>query len=293
MMNHTVPEGVVESRLERYAFDVFDEILPTRKSVRKAIKRGEIRVDGKICDPGFWIKPGQDVELHRLQTSTPRPFRFPLRIVFEDQWLAVVEKPPGFAVNGNRYRTVENMLLYNLNTSNQKDALRWPKPVHRLDNSTGGLMIAAKTHLSLVRLGWQFQGREVRKRYRAIVIGRLEGSGSIQYPLDGRNAETIFTAVEHVPSLKNGWVTLIDLWSRTGRTHQLRRHLSNLGFPILGDKLYGVEGEILRSKGLFLWGVEISFKHPISGSELSFRIKEADKFDSFLRREKRRWGKYH
>jgi len=288
---HIVPEGAARSRLDQYAFNVFD-LLATKKGARKAIKRGEIRVDGKISDPHNWIKPGQHIELIDGERNPPRPFRFPLRIEYEDDWLAVVEKPPGYPVNGNRHRTIENALIFNLKESSQRDALKWPRPVHRLDNSTGGLLVAAKTKIALARLGQQFQYREVQKRYRAIVIGRLEGRACIKEPLDEREAETRYSSVEHVPSLRNNWLTLIDLWPKTGRTHQLRRHLANIGYPILGDKLYGLEGEILRGKGLFLWAVEISFTHPKKDEKLTIIIKEADKFSSFLKREKRRWDKY-
>ncbi len=288
---HIIPEGMAGSRLDRYACEVFD-ILPSRKSARKAIKRGDIRVNGEIHEPHYRVSSGQHLELIQEKKSTPKPFPLQLKILYEDDWLAVVEKPPGFAVNGNQYKTIENALLFNLNPSKESDALMWPRPVHRLDSSTGGLLAAAKTAKAQVHLGRQFHDRKVYKRYRTIVIGRLEGHGCIKKPLDERDAETIFQSVEHVPSLRNGWLTLVDLWPKTGRTHQLRRHLSDFGFPVLGDKLYGIPGEILKSKGLFLWAVELSFKHPIKGMPLTVKIKEADKFTSFLRREERRWKRY-
>ncbi len=288
---HIIPEGIDGMRLDVYAFNIFQN-LPSRKSAYKAIKRGEIRVNGEIREPNYRIYPGEYIEYIREQGKKSKPFPLILKIYYEDDWLAVIEKPPGYAVNGNQYRTIENALSFNLSPSNERDALKWPKPVHRLDSSTGGLLVAAKTSKAEVHFGRQFQNREIYKRYRALVIGRLEGYGCVKKPLDGRDAETIFQAVEHVPSLRNRWLTLVDLWPKTGRTHQLRRHLSEQGFPMLGDKLYGKRGEILKSKGLFLWAVEISLKHPVKEAPLNFRISEPEKFTSFLRREERRWRRY-
>lgn len=289
---HIVPPGVEEIRVDHYTRRVFD-LFPSLKSIRKAIKRGEIRINGKTCMPNATIQPGQLIELADPELPPPKPFRIQLRVLYDDSWLAIVEKPPGIPVRGNKFRTVENALQCNLEPNEKNDALRWPNPVHRLDTPTGGLLIAAKTSRAQVALGWQLQNREVRKRYRAIVIGRLEGSGSICEPVDGREALTDYRAIRHVPSLKSDWLTLLDLWPRTGRSHQIRRHLSELGFPILGDTLYGIEGKILRSKGLFLWAVEVAFRHPIQQWLLTVRIAEPRKFNTTLEREKRRWERYN
>ncbi len=289
---HIVPQNIKGFRLDRYAYKTFDS-LPSNKSAYKAIKRGEILIDGKSCQPNSTIEPGQCIEYRKTEKKRPKPFHLPLNIIFEDDHLSVVEKVPGFAVNGNRYRTIENALLYNLKESSQPDALNCPKPVHRLDSAAGGLLIAAKTSSAEVDLNRQFQNRVIKKRYRAIVIGNLQGKDSIKEPVDGRPSETIYEAVKNVTSLKNGHITLIDLWPITGRTHQLRRHLSHIGFPILGDKIYGDEGNTLRSKGLFLWAVEISFNHPADKSPVNFIITEPEKFSTILRREERRWRKYH
>jgi 23S rRNA pseudouridine1911/1915/1917 synthase len=289
---HIVPSGVEKIRVDHYTRHVFD-FFPSLKSIRKAIKRGEIRIDGKTCMPNATIQPGQLLELADPELPPPKPFRIPLKVFYEDSWLAIIEKPPGIPVRGNKFRTVENALQCNLEPTDKQDALKWPNPVHRLDTPTGGLLIAAKTSLAQVKLGWQFQNREVQKRYRAIVIGRLEGSGCTREPVDGRDALTDYHAIKHVQSLKSDWLTLMDLWPRTGRPHQIRRHLSQLGFPILGDRLYGIEGKILRSKGLFLWAVEVSFRHPILQWQLTIRIDEPRKFNTLLEREKLRWKRYN
>lgn len=287
-----VPSNALPVRIDNYILNEFD-IFPSRKSVKKAIKRGEIRVNGEIPEPFVIIQPGQLIDITESKETPAKTYDLDLRILYEDDWLAVVEKPPGLIINGNRFKTLENALPYSIEASKQKDALIKPRPVHRLDACTGGLVIAAKTSKAHVDLSHQFQHREINKRYRAIVIGKLDNDGVISYSIDGKEANTVYSSVEYIPSLKTGWLTLVDLWPMTGRYHQIRRHLSIMGFPVLGDKLYGTEGNILKSKGVFLWAVEISLKHPFYKWTLTITIKEAPKFETFINREKRRWIKYH
>lgn len=116
--------------------------------------------------------------------------------------------------------------------------LRWPQHAHRLDAETGGLLICAKTTPALRHLSTAFATRSMIKRYRALVRGRLRGCGRVTLNLSGDACETEFRSVEVYPSAKCGHVTLVDLWPRTGRTHQLRRHMMMIGHPILGDTKY-------------------------------------------------------
>jgi len=114
----------------------------------------------------------------------------------------------------------------------------------------------------------------------------------LEKPIDGKDAITYFEKIKVVPSLKNKWLSLIDLFPQTGRTHQLRIHLSSLGFPILGDALYGKEGMILKHKGLFLCAVELIFSHPKTNEKMKVEINVPQKYETLLRREERRWQKY-
>lgn len=116
--------------------------------------------------------------------------------------------------------------------------LRWPQAAHRLDAETGGLLICAKTTVALQKLSSAFAARSMIKRYRAIVRGALRGCGRVTARLSGDDSETEFRCVAVHESSKCGHVTLVDLWPRTGRTHQLRRHMMMLGHPILGDVKY-------------------------------------------------------
>jgi len=282
------PSDRPSERLEHYALKNFG-IYHTRNGVKKAIKRGEIRVNGKMRETGYWLKPGQIIEIVEIPGKNPGIFKLPLKIIYEDDWIAVIEKPPGFPVNGNQYKTIENALPYNLEPSNASDALKYPRPVHRLDNPTGGLLLIAKSSRSISGLGWQFEKRIISKKYRAIVMGKLEGNGKVSTSLDNRESLTYYNAVYSCNSMKSEYLTVVDLRPETGRTHQLRRHMSEIGHPILGDSEYGVEGNILKGKGLFLWATELAFNHPIKNRAMIFNLKEPAKFSSRLKKEKEMW----
>ena len=289
---HIVPDGVSDIRFSEYARKIFISI-PSRNGIYKAIKRGKLLIDGKKAETGRWMKPGQKLELVDLETNLPKGYRLDFEIIYEDQHIVIINKPAGIEVSGNKFKTIENAMMDKVSQSSEEDALPWARPVHRLDSPTSGLLIAAKTQRAQINLGQQFQDKIIRKRYRAVVIGKPAAEGEINSPIEGREAVSKFNLIKNVPSLKNDTLSLIDLFPLTGRTHQLRIHMSELGFPILGDKLYGKEGMILISKGLFLCAVELSLKHPISNELMNIKIDEPEKFKTFMDREQRRWEKYN
>ena len=178
---------------------------------------------------------------------------------------------------------------YNIKVSTEKDALKWAKPVHRLDNQTSGLLIVSKTQLAHINLGKQFENKLIRKKYVAIVIGKLIGEGFITEPIENKPAKTEYKVIKTVESLKNKHLSLVELFPHTGRTHQLRIHLSGLGFPILGDKLYGKEDLVLKHKGLFLSAIKLSLKHPVKGGDLEIKVDMPNKFNTRLNNEQRRF----
>jgi RluA family pseudouridine synthase len=216
-----------------------------------------------------------------------------LEVVFEDDVMAIVEKPPGIPVNGNRHRTLEHALPPFLAQSLHPDALRIPRPAHRLDGPTGGLVVVAKTASALAGLSEAFHKRTVQKRYEALVVGRLDGSGRVTEPIDGRDADTTWEALERARTFKPDWVTWVSLSPHTGRTHQLRRHMAHLGTPVLGDKQYAREGLLYRGKGLFLWAVSLSLPHPLTGERVEVQIDAPSKYRSFMARSQRRWERHH
>jgi RluA family pseudouridine synthase len=290
--SHIVQEDPGQIRIRDYIFEVF-EILPTKKSAKKAVKNGEVLVNGVVPESGFLVKAGQKIELIEPQISLNKLYELKINVIFEDEYIAVVEKPPGIPVNGNFHRTLENTLPLNLTKSSAAGPLVWPSPVHRLDKSTGGLVMVGKTYESRVKLGWQFQSREVKKRYMAIVMGKLTGEGTLNDPIENRNAITHYKVIKSIRSIKNDFLTLVNVYPETGRYHQIRRHFSSIGFPILGDKLYGPKKNVLLGKGLFLWAVELNFHHPIKNTSMNIKINEPEKFKKILNREESRWIKYN
>ena len=291
-MTHTVPDNTPRQRFSDYACRVFN-VIPSRNGIKKAIKNGEFLINGIAAETGTWVQPGQVMELLETETGRVREYRTALEVIYEDEFLAVINKPAGMAVNGNRFKTVQNALPFNLAPSHEPDALKSPMPVHRLDAVTSGLVIAAKCRRSQVVLGRQFETRAVKKRYRAVVQGLLTEKGCVTSTVDGREALTEFSPVLSVRSIKNGYLTVVDLYPHTGRMHQLRRHMAESGFPIAGDSLYGVRGDVYRGKGLFLAAVELRFTHPVTGAPVELTINEPHKFKSFLEREKRRYLRIH
>lgn len=284
--------GLKESqRLSDYLVGKF-EMIATRKGIKKAILQHRIYVNGEVGATGHWVTNGETISLREILTAPPKDFEIDIEIPYEDDYLAVVVKPSGIPVSGNFFKTLYNALGENLQRSTQSDRLRWPLPVHRLDAATSGLVIVAKTHSVRVALGQMLEEKTIQKRYRAILQGTLQGNGEIHIPIEDKLCFTKYEIVEHIPTLKETSLTLVDFYPITGRTHQLRIHSSSLGFPIVGDKLYHGDIPMKMDKGLFLCAVEVKFKHPVTGEALDISIPQPEKFDSYLAREKRRAEKY-
>ena len=291
IQQHIVPKNVAKIRLLDYALQVFTTI-PSRSSMKKVIKKGELLIDGQPGHASSWVLENQEITLVDLENKPPKPLDFKLEIVFEDEHLAVINKPAGIEVSGNKYYTIQNALVTNIVPSNETDALKWPHTVHRLDMPTSGLLLVAKTASALMKLGQQLEKREVQKKYLAIVAGSLPDSGDVNTDINEQEAFTSFKCVERCHSLKTQWLSLVELFPHTGRTHQLRIHMSDIGFPIVGDKQYG-SGPLLKGKGLFLAAIELKFKHPHNNMPIKVHIEQPTKFDALFEREERRWKRYN
>ena len=289
---HLVPEPSPSTRLSDYAVGIFQNLV-SRKSIKKAIKKGCILIDGEVGTTGRIVCAGMLLQLIEAENTSSEPFEMDMPIVFEDDHLAVIRKPAGIPVSGNYYRTVQNALPSLLKSSPLVDALRIPRPVHRLDGPTAGLLLIGKTSSALVQLGRQFEERLVQKTYQAIVVGETDPEGSISIPIEDKKAESHFTRIQTIPSLKFGHLTLLELRPLSGRTHQLRIHLSQSGWPIVGDSQYSLPETPQHKKGLFLAATQLKFEHPFNGESFSFSIDAPGKFQSLLERENRRWLKYN
>ncbi len=269
----------------------FVQEFPSKSSVKKAILKGKLRLNGSFAKGAIWMKIGDIVSVVDLELTPPKLFKLQLEVLFEDDVMAVVNKPAGVTVSGNQFKTILNCLPFNLASSSEMDALPWPLPVHRLDNMTSGLLVIAKTRKARVVLGHLFEEKKMMKTYHALVMGKLEGTGVMNDLIEGKKAETFYKSIAVLPSLKNNFLSLIQLTPKTGRTHQIRIHLANLGLPILGDSLYAEK--TLLHKGLFLVATKICFPHPLTNQKMCVEIALPSKFENRMKNEKSRWKRFH
>jgi len=287
LAEHLVPHGVEAIRIDRYLASVseFSAFINSRSAAYKKIKRQEISINGEAVDTARYVTPGMVIKIFDKPAKRPT-YEMKFDVIFEDKHLALIHKPAGIAVSGNRLRTVTNALMGNLTAASSGFL---PRPVHRLDLQTEGLLVCAKTPASCTNLMKQFENKNVKKTYRAIVLGKLEGEGVVDYALDGKASRTRWKSIECSRSLRTDWITTVICYPETGRTHQIRRHMKHIGHPIVGDPIYSENH--LRKKGLFLCAQEITFDHPVSGGRLQFSLKEPHKFDAFRMRESKRFIK--
>jgi RluA family pseudouridine synthase len=285
---HIVPDNITDIRIYDYCLALFVQ-LPSRKSVKKAIDNGEILVNENSVKTGYWLKGGEELSLVDREKTPPKTYHKKLDILYEDSHLAVIYKPAGLLVSGNQFKTVTNALAYNLNPSEEVDALPWALPVHRLDKATSGLLLIAKTKKCRMLLGQQFEEGRIQKQYHAVVLGELKGKGKFNTPIDGKAAQSLFESISSYPSLRSEHLTLLKLFPKTGRTHQLRKHLAENGHAILGDPLYSPENLQLKHKGLFLSATRLKFKHPVTKKEVKIEVDPPKKFMKRLESELKRW----
>lgn len=288
LITHQVLELSSKTRLVDYCIGLFPQT-PTRNAVKKALKRCEILHNSIVGTTGVWVNNNDTIQLVDPQSKRPKPFPLEIEIIYEDDAFAVVIKPSGLIINGNQFRTLENALMDQLMKSESADALKWGRPVHRLDSATSGLVIIAKTLKAHRRFGELFLNREIKKQYHAIVQGKPKNQ-IISVPVDSKNAESKLTVLSTVSSLRNEFLSLVLLEPKTGRTHQLRKHCEEIGCPIVGDQLYGESGNVMKHKGLFLAATSLEFKHPLTDETVSLSMLAPVKFEALMKREERRFN---
>jgi 23S rRNA pseudouridine1911/1915/1917 synthase len=274
---HIVEKLEKPIRFQEYGVGIFNTI-PTKSGIKKAIKKELIFIDGNVASTSKFISGGEKIELYQSEkSSTFERLKLDLEVLFEDDYLAIIYKPAGILVSGNKFVTIANGLTQNLKKSNQSDAIK-PQPVHRLDYPTSGLLLIGKTSTSITELGKLFEEKQIQKTYFAISIGKMNLEGIINSPIDNKNTQTEFEVLKSVVSERFEFLNLVKLLPKTGRKHQLRKHLLSIGSPILGDKEYFLEDKILNGKGLFLHAATLEFIHPFTKEKISISKELPKKF---------------
>ena len=245
--------------------------------VQRLISSGLLKVEGAEISPSYKVRGGELVEWDPPD-ERPKPEDIAVPILFEDEDILVVDKPAGLVVHpgaGNASGTLVNALL-DKGIAGGEDPVR-PGIVHRLDRDTSGLMVLAKGEPAYSKLVKMLSERRVRRVYRTVVVGEgLPETGTIDSPV-GRDPEnpTLMAAgvgkkaVTHFEALEEAQgYTMLRVRLETGRTHQIRVHLSAIGYPIYADPLYG---EAVQDRRLWLHAGRLSFTHPVDGREMDFR----------------------
>ena len=267
----------------------------TRSRAGALIKEGRARVNGSVqTKAGCELKTGDRVELEIPETapSDVCPQDIPLRIVYEDDDLAVVYKPSGMVVHpaaGNPDGTMVNALLYRLDGLSGIGGVTRPGVVHRIDKDTSGLLLVAKNDRAHLSLASQIAEHSVDRAYRAIVIGHMkQASGIVDAPIGRHPTDRKKMAV--VPggrSAKTSWRVLSELRGAselecvlsTGRTHQIRVHMASLGHPVLGDPVYGPKKSPFPVEGgQLLHAGRIGFVHPATGRKMVFEAEPEERY---------------
>lgn len=275
--DHIVPQIVDAMRLQEYGIGIFPTIT-TKSALKKAIKKQLILVNGTIVTTGIFIRGGELIELKEAtENRNAKRVVLDLNVIYEDEYLAVIHKPAGIAVSGNRFLTVANALAQNLKSSTVADSVL-PKPVHRLDYPTTGVVLVGKTSSAIIRLNRLFETKQVQKVYYAVTIGAMETTGRVAVPIDGKAAVSVYDVEQTLVSKRFGFLNLVRISPETGRTHQLRKHLAAMANPILGDAEYGKEGLVLKGKGLYLHAYSLQFLHPVTQGLIAIKSELPKKF---------------
>lgn len=275
---HKVPQLENRIRLSDYTPGIFKSIF-SKKGIKKAIKKELVTINGDIGYTADYIIGGEIIDLYQSNLSIEKPnINLDLEVVYEDDYLAIINKPAGIIVSGNKKYTIENGLVNVLLKSTQLDALHRPEPIHRLDYPTSGALLVGKTAQTVMLLNKMFEERRINKTYYAITLGKAMDNGCIEVSIENKISKSEYKTLGRIESRKYESLNLVQLIPHTGRRHQLRIHLASIGTPIFGDLKYGEKGLTGKGNGLYLHASSLSFLHPITSKEVSKTIKLPKKF---------------
>jgi len=304
-------------RLDQFLVAQLPEV--SRARVQQLIEQDKVRVDGASARASLRLRGGERIEVLGAARVAPLraiPEDIPLDIVYEDDWLAIVNKPAGMMVHAGagasddeRNRgTLVNALLHRFQTLSGVGGEARPGIVHRLDKGTSGLMVVAKDDVSHRKLAKQFSARSVKKTYIALVHGwPKQERGTIESAIsrdrvrrtrmttrrsEGREAVSHYRVLRRMDS-PYGKFALLEVKIDTGRTHQIRVHMASIGHPVAGDTLYGAPRELRDGKGRlpalslernFLHAAALELQHPRTGALLSYTRPLPPELEDFLAR---------
>jgi 23S rRNA pseudouridine1911/1915/1917 synthase len=280
---YLVEEELEGERLDAFLADMMAEL--SRTAIKELITSGQVWVDGQIRKPSYRLKEGEEV-LINLPEARPvsiEPQNLPLEIIYQDQDIAVVNKPKGMVVHpahGNWDQTMVNALLYHIKDLSGINGQLRPGIVHRLDKDTSGVMVVAKHDQAHRSLAEQIKEHSMKREYQALVHGIIkENLGTIEAPIgrsrtdrkkmavtkDGKPAISRYRVLERFHNYSLVQVSLL-----TGRTHQIRVHFSYIKHPVVGDPVYGPAKQHLELDSQALHACILGFRHPRTDEYMEF-----------------------
>lgn len=280
-------------RIDSY---ITEETDYSRSKIAKGIKEGKILVNNKPVQASYKVKEKDIIEIEPLEEEVIDviPEKMDLDIVYEDEYLAIINKKSGVVVHpavGNYSHTLVNGLMYHFNTISKEKTIR-PGIVHRLDKDTSGLMVVAKNDKVHEQLSNMIKEKQVERKYLALVWGIVKHEkGTIDAPIgrdiNNRQKYTVTDinskdSITHFKTLKRyKEATLIECKLDTGRTHQIRVHMEYIGHPVVNDPVY-VRRKIINNFGQMLHSKSIKFTHPVTKELLSFEVEPPKEFIEIL-----------
>ena len=303
---------IIKPEQQGQRLDLYLSLLPelgrSRSQVKKLIESGNVLVNNDVSEPSCKLKADDRIKITvpAPEPTTLKPENLPLEIVYEDNDIVVVNKPKGMVTHpapGNRSGTLVNALLHHCDHLAPTGAPVRPGIVHRLDKDTSGLLVVAKTDQAYHSLVRQLKERKVEKTYVALVHGVIKNNSGViearigRHPVQRKkmavieapnskhrtpNSREAFTSYKVIQRFK--YFTLVEVKIMTGRTHQIRVHLSFIGFPLVGDPTYGKKANELDVAGQLLHARKLGFFHPRTNEFMEFSAALPEEFQRVLQK---------
>lgn len=297
-MNEVIKVEEDGIRIDTYVAEKMDI---SRVNVQRLIEENKLLVNGKSVKPSYKVKLGDEISIEKEEPKEIeiKPENIPIPILYEDNDIIVVNKPKGMVVhpaNGNWEGTLVNAIM-----AICKDSLSGiggeirPGIVHRLDKDTSGVIVIAKNDKAHINLSEQIKNHEVEKTYIALVRGIVKvNEVTIDMPIarstsdrkkmavseKGKKAVTHFKVLKRYSKYN---CSLLEVKIETGRTHQIRVHLAQIGYPIIGDSVYSKGSNIWGIEGQCLHAISLKFHHPVTGKEMFIEAPLPEYFDNLIK----------